>query len=434
MFRKILVACRGTMAVRVMRACWDLKVKTVAVYQGPDRTSLHVRVADQGVELKSDAAYEDAQLMVQIALEHGAEAIHPGCGPLAEKPELALACERAGLKLIGPPAAVLAGLQDRPAMLQRARMAGLRVLDPALAQAMSVQPHRQITVQVLADRLGTVVNLGDRDGSLQFRGRKLVEESPSPALDAEQRASVLRQASAIARIFHYLNTASIQFVIDQKGEIFFSGIRPCLTLEHAASEMVTRIDIVRQQLRIAAGEPLSVKQEDATPHGCAIQCHLQAEDPWNNLSPAPGSLVCVRLPGGSNVRLDTYIHAECHVPALQDPTLGVLTVWAENRDDCVRKLRGALKEFSISGLPTNLPLHQRILNHPEFISGQYRPDFVDCALQGACGDDANLRDTAVATALLFARRKNGKQPSTPDRLRSGWHRLSRRLPSTMRDQ
>lgn len=493
MFKKILIANRGEIAVRVIRACRDLGIETVALYEGSDISSLHVRLASEAVRLTSSLGYMDSEQVLKIALESGAEAIHPGYGFLAEEHEFVRACEAAGIVFIGPPSDVVAATRDSIGALDRVRAAGFPTprylpqsygpadIDAARAQAetlgypiiikaarggrgrgtrfvteanklehairqaqaeakavygddrvyleQAIVPARQIEVQILGDHAGNLIHLGDRDGSIQRHSQKLIAEAPVFGLTPEQHAQLWQMGLDIARLFQFRSAGSVEFVVDQAGRFYFTEVKARIQLEHPVAEKVTQVDIVREQIRIAAGETLSLRQDQVQIHGCAMQCRINAEDPWNHFMPSPGRLDRFRIPGGPNVRVDTYAYAGCDIPVGYDPILAKLIVWGETRAECIERMQRALQEFTIRGVRTTLPLYQRVLQDPEFIAGGCTTDFLEHPLYQPELNEVELRDMAIAVAVAYATRNLVVRPVTPERLQSGWHRGSRRLPS-----
>lgn len=493
MFNKILIANRGEIAVRIIRACRDLGIETVALYEDSDISSLHVRLASEAVRLNSRLGYMDQALVLKIALESGAEAIHPGYGFLAEEPTFVKACEDAGIVFIGPPSEVVAATRNNILARDRVKAAGFPtpvyssesychteldtvrqqaaalgfpiiikacrggrgrgtrfVTDPnklehatrqAQAEAKAVYgddrvylerailPARQIEVQVLGDHAGNLIHLGDRDGSIQRHSQKLVAEAPVFGLTPEQHEQLWHMGLEIARLFNFRGVGTIEFVVDQEANFYFTEIKSRIQLEHPVTEKVTQLDIVREQIRIAAGELLSLRQDEVQIRGCAMQCRINAEDPWNHFMPSPGRLDRFRIPGGPNVRVDTYAYAGCDIPVGYDPILAKLIVWGETRTECIERMQRALQEFTIRGVRTTLPLYQRVLHDPDFIAGGCTTDFLERPLHEPGSDELELRDMAVAVAVAFASRNLVVRPVIPERLQSGWHRGSRRLPS-----
>jgi acetyl/propionyl-CoA carboxylase alpha subunit len=493
MFKKVLIANRGEIAVRIVRACRDLGIDTVALYDASDRGSLHVRLADECVSLRSDLGYMDQDEVLWIARDTGAEAIHPGYGFLAERADFAQACDEAGIAFVGPPSDVLASLYNKLVSLQRAKEAGFAVapfseslydgddLGPLAAEAdrlgypvviksvvggrsrgtrlarsadalealvrqvqadgqlvfgdrrvfleKAILPSRHVEVQVLGDHHGNLIHLGDRDGSIQRNNQKVVEETPAPYLTQSQREQLWRMSVEIAQLFGCRSACTVEFLLDPNGQFYFTEIKPRIQVEHPLSEMVSMVDIVKEQLRIATGQKLIYKQSDIRLRGWAMQCRVNAEDPWNNFLPSPGHIRRFRLPSGPYVRVDTYAYTGCDVPLRYDPFVANVAVWGENRVECLWRMRRTIEDFAISGIQTNLPLIQRILYDPEFLGGEYTTEFARHRLQQAPATEAELRDLAVAAAIAYVRRTQSSRPTVPERTLSGWHRDSRRLPS-----
>lgn len=491
MFRKLLVANRGEIAVRVIRACRDLGIWTVALYDESDRGSLHVRLADEALNLESPAGYLDGGQIIDLARRAGAEAIHPGYGFLAEESQFARACEEAGVVFVGPPSEVVLAAREKIPAQERVRAAGFKTplhssvsfgledqelieleagelgfplvikscsggrgratrlvrtpdaLPAAVRQARTeaqiafgdqrlflekaVLPGHYVEVQIIGDGPGNLIHLGEREGSIQRHNQKLVAESPSPSLTGEQRARLHQAALDIARLFQYRNVGTVEFLMDDQGEFYFTEIKARVQVEHPVTEMVSRVDLVKEQVRIAAGLPLALRQEDVRLEGWAMQCRINAEDPWNNFLPSPGKLRRFRLPGGPGVRVDTYGYSGCEVPVRYDPILAKVVVWGEDRAECVRRMRRALQDFAITGLNTNLPYYQAILEDPDFIAGDYTTEFLRRPLLGRATPQADLRDLAVAAAIAYLTRHSAGQPIMPERLQQGWHRGNRRL-------
>ncbi len=495
MFKKVLVANRGEIAVRIIRACRDMGIETVALYSGNDRNSLHVRIADECMAVKSELRYGDAEEVLEIARRTGADAIHPGYGFLAEEPEFARACAEAGITFIGPKPEVLEALRNKIQAMETVRRAGFNVpaysetavpgsdterlaamaddlgyplvvksnrggrgrgsrvihsqaemkqrLAVAEAEAQriygndllylerAIEPSYYVAVQVLADTQGNIIHLGEREGSVLLHNQKLIEESPAPCLGDEQRTRLWQAALEIARLFAYENAGTVEFIVDREGRFYFTEMKGRIQIEHPVSEMVSDVDIVREQICIAAGDPLSRRQEDVELRGHAMQCRINAEDPWNRYLPSPGELRRFRLPGGLHVRVDTYGYVGCRVPVRFDPLLANVVVWGQTRAECLQRMRRALEDFKIVGVQTNLPLHIHILNTPEFVAGNcdISHTLTEREFTARQGLPDFRRDLAAAAAVAFVLRREGAKPTTPARLSSGWHRSSRRLPS-----
>ncbi len=498
MFKKVLIANRGEIAVRILRACREMGIATLALYHPNDRGSLHVRLADEALPLQTPGGFVDQETILRIARRKGADAIHPGYGFLAEQAGFVYRCEEAGITFIGPPAEVVEITTNKIETLERARQAGFptpphsslvftRPDMPALfaeAEALgyplvvkscwggrgrgerlvwaperleravraaqtesqavygdravylekAILPAHQIGVQIVADRFGQRIHLGEREGSLLYGNQKVVEEAPAPGLTDAQRQEICQTALALAELFQYQNVGTVEFLIDAEQRFYFSEIKPRIQVVHPLAEALSRVDLVRQQIRLADGQPLELTQADVRLEGWAMQCRLSAEDPWRQYLPNPGHLHMVRLPGGPGVRVDTYVYCGCYIPAEYDPLVAKLVVWGPDRDTCRARLRQALRECNLTGTPTNLPLVQRIIEQPEFIDGTYTTEGI-LSLAGTDGDgaedalQARYRDLAAIIALAYQQQTQVRRPALPERLLGGWHRDSRRLPS-----
>lgn len=493
MFRKILIANRGEIAVRILRACRSLGVSTLALYQPDDRGSLHVRLADECVELRSQSGFLDQDEILRIAQENGADAVHPGYGFLAEREDFIRQCSLAGVTFIGPPAQVVERTRQKILAMQRAEAAGFltpdhsvtlftdidraaiieetnrlgfplvvkscrggrgrgerlvwspdrleKALHDAQTEAQAVYgdrrvyleklilPAHQIGVQIVGDKLGQMIHLGEREGSLRYGNQKLIEETPAPCLSPAQRHELWQAALELARLFDFQNVGTVEFVVDQAGQFYFTEIKPRIQIEHPLSEIVSGVDLVREQIQIAAGEPLSIKQENVRLEGWAMQCRISAEDPWRQYMPNPGYLHMVRLPGGPGVRVDTYVYSGCYIPAEYDPLVAKLIIWGDERQQCLLRMRQALHECQLTGTPTNLPLIQRILGQPGFIEGRYTTELLPAPMdEEASLEEEHYRNLAAIAAVAYLRQRQSTHPVMPERLLSGWHRESRRLP------
>jgi acetyl-CoA carboxylase biotin carboxylase subunit len=488
MFNKILIANRGEIAVRIIQTCREMGIATLAVYEAADRGSLHVRLADEAAEIDG---FLQPELLIKIAKENHADAIHPGYGFLAEIPAFIRACEDAGITFIGTPADVLEAVYPKLNALARAQQAGIRTVthSPAAYDATDIDalnaeaeklgfplvlkscsggrgpgeriartasrleeavrsaqaeafaffgnrciylekailPAHQVGVQILADQHGNIVHLGEREGSLLYGNRKLIEESPAPSLNQAQREQIWHCAIEIARLFNFVGAGTVEFLVDKDGNAYFTEIKARIQTEHPITELRTRLDLIREQIRIAAGEPLSVIQESIPLAGWAMLCRINAEDPQNRFMPSPGKLKRVRLPSGMNVRVDTYVDSGTEIPSAYDPLIAKLSVWGSDRDSCLRRLQRALGEFLLEGTPNNLPYLMRIVHAPAFIQGEYSTD-APTKLMRDDTTETTLRDLAAAAAVLYLRRNLVSRPVTPIRVHSGWHRDSRRLP------
>ena len=478
MFRKILIANRGEIAVRVARACRELNVSPVAVYSEADAAALHVRVSDEAYLLgpaTSAESYLKSERIIEVALACGAEAIHPGYGFLSEKAEFARAVERAGLTFIGPPAdamelmgsktnarraALAAGAPvvpgtteplssfddaretasrlGYPVMLKAAAGGGgkgMRLVaaegglqsafDAARSEAAAafgdssvylekaVERPRHVEIQVFADRHGQIVHLGERECSIQRRHQKVVEECPSPINDPALRARMGEAALKIARAANYVGAGTVEFLVsDVTRDFYFLEMNTRLQVEHPVTELVTGIDLVREQITVAAGARLSFTQEDVGFRGHAIECRVYAEDPENNFLPSPGRITSLRVPAGPGVRDDGGVYAGAEVSIHYDPMISKLAVWGRTRAEAVDRLRRALDEYSVGGIKTTLPFFREIVRDEEFVAGLIDTGFIprffarrDAARAadadaGRADADETARDLAVIAAAL----------------------------------
>lgn len=492
MFNKILIANRGEIAVRIIRTCRDMGIQPVALYEAADRGSLHVRLAGECVLLQSAHGYLDHEAIVQIALKMGVEAIHPGYGFLAESLEFVEACQQAGVVFIGPPPEVMRAQQNKIDILERVKAIGLPTvaysartfdvreidalraeadqlgypivikstrggrgrgaytahtasqLDRALRRAQAeaqiiyggtrfylekfITPAHMLGVQVLADDHGHVIHLGEREGSLIRGNQKMIEEAPAPCMTPHQRERLWQAALEIAQAVGMRGVGTVEFMSDLEGRFFFTEIKPRIQIEHAVTEMISSVDIVREQIRIAAGEPLSFTQAAVQLNGHAISCRITAEDPWRHYMPSPGTLRRVRLPTGHGVRVDTYAYSGCAVPAQYDPIVAKVITWGHDRMESLHRMQRALGELALIGVATTLPIHQVIVHHPEFLAADYHTESLRRDMPEDRLPPEQARDLAIAAAVAYVRRDLAGQPSVPERLQSGWHRSSRRLP------
>jgi pyruvate carboxylase subunit A len=440
MIKKVLVANRGEIAIRVMRACRELGLASVAVYSEADANALFAKYADEAFMIGAAHAadsYLSIDKIVRAALECGADAVHPGYGFLSQNPTFAYACERAGLKFIGPSSGVLELMGNKIAARREMKKAGVPTvpgtegnvsnmgeltaaareigfpiiikpsgggggigmtvvnseheLQHALESATSIanstfglsevyverylpQP-RHIEFQIMADKHGNVVHLGERECSIQRRYQKLVEESPSPALTPELRRSMGRIAVKAAKWVNYEGAGTIEFLFSE-GKFYFLEANTRIQVEHAATEMVTGVDIVKEQITIADGQPLGFNQRDIRQNGWAIECRINAEDPANNFAPSPGKLRHYRSPGGIGVRVDSGVHTSYSIPPVYDPMISKLVVWGRDRQEAILRMRRALYEYIIMGVKTNIPFHKAVMENPRFVSGELTTHFI----------------------------------------------------------
>jgi acetyl-CoA carboxylase biotin carboxylase subunit len=442
MFDKILIANRGEIAVRIIRACKELGIRTVAVYSKGDTDCLHVQLADEAIcigEAPSKESYLKIDRIISAAEVGDVEAIHPGYGFLAENAHFAEVCEGCNIKFIGPSSAAIKAMGDKIAARETMRKAGVQVVpgsdgpvdsegdalkvarkigypvivkaagggggrgmrvahnDPSLVtgyhmaraeaerafgnSAVYIEKYienpRHIEFQILADRKGNIVHLGERDCSLQRRHQKLVEESPSPALTNDLRKKMGKAAIKAAEAVKYTNAGTVEFLLNPEGGFYFIEMNTRVQVEHPVTEEVTGIDIVEEQLRIAAGEELGYDQKDVQFNNCAIECRINAEDPFNGFQSCPGRIEFLHVPGGHGVRVDTHVYGGYTIPPHYDSLIAKLICYGRDRRTALDRMSRALDEFIIRGIKTTLPLHQLILKDPNFRRGRYTTSFID---------------------------------------------------------
>ena len=441
MFKKILIANRGEIALRVIYACRELGIATVAVYSEADEHALHVRFADQEICIgppRPIDSYLNVPAIITAAEVTGADAIHPGYGFLSESGYLAEAAEACGIKFIGPPPAVLRligdksqarramkraglpvlpGTEEPPETLDRALKAARKLGYPLIVKASAggggrgmrivrkvhelehawktagqeaqaafgdgrlyleryVEAPRHIEFQVLADQRGHVVHLGERECSIQRRHQKLIEECPSPVLTARQRRKLGGLVTDAAAAVGYQNAGTFEFLMDGDGEFYFLEANARLQVEHPVTEMVTGVDIVKEQIRVAADQPLSVRQQDVTWSGHAIECRINAESPVT-FRPSPGVVKVFSIPGGPGIRIDTAVHADCTIPPYYDSLVAKVIAHGVDRAEATARMRRALAMTVIEGIETSVPLHLRILAEEDFQNGKLSTAFMD---------------------------------------------------------
>ncbi|MFN7934379.1 MAG: acetyl-CoA carboxylase biotin carboxylase subunit [Bryobacteraceae bacterium] len=493
MFRKVLVANRGEIALRVIRALREMGIASVAVYSDADRNSLAVRMADEAVRLgpaPSAESYLRMDRILEAAAATGAEAIHPGYGFLSENDAFAAACESAGVKFIGPSAAAIRAVGSKTAARQVAKAAGAPIVPgiedpvssvdearrvareigyPVLLKAVSggggkgmrrvdreadleaalrdasseaersfrnaevyieklVLEPRHIEIQVLGDEHGHMIHLGERECSLQRRHQKVIEESPSPVMmqHPELRHAMGEAALKVARAAGYYNAGTCEFLVDANRNFYFLEMNTRLQVEHPVTELVTVLDLVEWQLRIASGERLTLQQEDIQWRGWAIECRVYAEDPAADFMPSPGRIESVREPSGPGIRLDSAVYAGMTVPMEYDPLLAKLAVWASSRGRAIERMRRAISEYRIGGIKTNLEFFDRVLADAEFRTGSfhtnYIPEFFARAGRSVPPTEEEMAAATAIAAFHEAKRKPvaaGK--TTESRWRSAHH-------------
>jgi acetyl-CoA carboxylase biotin carboxylase subunit len=441
MFKKILIANRGEIALRVICACRELGIKTVAVYSEADENSLHVRFADEDVCIgpaRSADSYLNVPAVLSAAEITGADAIHPGYGFLSESAYLAEVCEACHIKFIGPAPNVIRLLGDKAKARRAMKKAGVPILPgsdgpvdgeekalkvakdlgyPVIIKAVAggggrgmrvirapselgkslktaqreaeaafgvgdvyiekyVERPRHIEFQVLGDHHGAVVHLGERECSIQRRHQKLLEEGPSVAVTEKMRRKLGSAVVDAARAVQYTNAGTFEFLLDDKGNFYFLEVNTRIQVEHPVTEFITGVDIVKEQIRIAAGERLSFKQGDVTFTGHAIECRVNAEDP-DTFAPSPGTIQAFSVPGGPGVRVDTFAHSDCTIPPYYDSMIAKIIVHGRDRQEAIARMRRTLEMTVIDGIKTSIPLHLRILNEPDFVAGRLNTSFME---------------------------------------------------------
>ena len=501
MFQKILIANRGEIAARIIRACREMELATVAVFSEVDRTALHVRLADEAILIGPAPASESylcIERILDAARAAGADAIHPGYGFLSENPGFAAACQQAGLKFIGPSAAAMrlmgsktrarqamqasgvpvvpgtseplasaaqaravagqigypvmlkaaaggggkgmrlvSAAEELPAALERAEHEALNAFgDSAVYIEKAIEGPRHVEVQILADEHGQVIHLGERECTLQRRHQKVLEETPSPCV--EQRPEVRERLTAAAvqaaRAAGYSNAGTVEFLMDSAHNFFFLEMNARLQVEHPVTEMVTGLDLVREQIRIAAGEPLAYRQSDIRPQGNAMECRIYAEDPENNFFPSPGRISALERPSGPYIRVDSGAYEGWTVPVDYDPLIAKLVAWAPTREQVIARLRGALREYHVGGIKTTIGFFQSVLADEEFRRGSFDTGFIGRWLENrrsAGAAPAEHEKVAILAAgmhfLSNGKPREGGRPAET----SAWKLLGKR--STLRE-
>ena len=445
MFKKILIANRGEIAVRIIRACKEMDILTVAIYSTADQNALHVQLADEAVCVggpKSADSYLNKEAIITAAVETGCQAIHPGFGFLSENSDFAKLVETCGLKFIGPKGDVIDALGNKSKAREMMIEAGVPVVPgsngsvntyeelkevvneigyPVLIKASAggggrgmrkafsedelenafmtakaeakacfgdddmyveklVLNPKHIEFQILADEHGNVIHLGERDCSIQRRNQKMIEEASCKALDSSLRLKMGESAVKAAQGAGYINAGTVEFVLDEHNNYYFIEMNTRIQVEHPITEMVTGIDLIKQQIRIASGLPLSFKQEDITLQGHSIECRINAEDPFHNFRPCPGQVNFMHLPGGPGVRVDTMLYTGYTLPTQYDSMVAKVIVHAPTRLEAIKRMRRALSELVIEGITTNQTLQFYILHQPDYIKGHFNTSFIETHL------------------------------------------------------
>jgi acetyl-CoA carboxylase biotin carboxylase subunit len=451
MFEKILVANRGEIAVRIIRACKELNVRSVAVYSEPDANSMHVQMADEAICIGKGASadsYLRIDRIISAAEITDVDAIHPGYGFLSENAHFADVCESCNIRFIGPSSRAMNALEDKAVSRTLAKKAGVptppgsegiveneqdalstarRIGYPVMIKAVAggggrgmrvahndislvkgyhtsrseadkafgnsgvyieklIENPHHIEFQILADNRGNIIHLGERDCSIQRRNQKIVEETPSPLIEnkfKDLRKKMGRAAVRIAEVAHYTNAGTVEFIVDDQGNFYFLEVNKRIQVEHPITEEVTGYDLVKLQIMIAMGEPLKISEKDVNFRGHAIECRINAEDPFDDFRPCPGRIEMYYAPGGRGVRVDSHAYAGYTIPPYYDSMIGKLITFGKDRREAMDKMSRALSEYMITGIKTTIPFEQAILQDPNFRRGVYSTNFVEMLLGGA---------------------------------------------------
>jgi len=498
MFKKILIANRGEIAVRIIRSCRELNIQTVAVYSDADRHSLHVRYADEAYHLgpsKASESYLRSDKILEIARKCGADAIHPGYGFLAERADFSQACQDQGISFIGPKPSSISAMGDKQVARETVSKAGVPVVPgtegqgdltdkallkiapeigfpllikpsaggggkgmrevanikemPGLLTASRreaessfgdgniyleklIQGARHIEIQILADQHGNVIHLGERECSIQRRHQKLLEEAPSPFIGDDQalRDKMGEVAVQAARAVDYINAGTIEFLVNANKEYYFLEMNTRLQVEHPVTEAVTGIDIVKEQIRIAAGLSLQHKQEDIIFKGWAMECRINAEDPFRDFIPSTGLITQSILPAGPGIRIDTGVYSGFEISPYYDALISKLIVHEETREETITRMKRALDEYRVLGIRTNIPFHQALLENTNFLAGEFNTQFIQDGNLPVSDTsmDQSLPEIAALTAVLATHKRTQRSAVSMQRGRrdtSNWKWISR---------
>jgi len=464
-FEKVLIANRGEIAVRVIRACRELGIRTVAIFSDVDRNALHVRHADEAYLLgpaPATESYLNADRIMEIAKQAGVQAIHPGYGFMSENASFAQRCSDEGLVFIGPKPDTIESMGDKVIARQRMQAAGVPLvpgttekltdqeamdfareiglpvmvkataggggkgmrlvredseLESSIQRARSearasfgddsiyvekfVDEPRHIEIQILGDSHGNAIHLFERECSIQRRHQKVIEEAPANRMPEELRQEMGRAAVAAAKAVNYEGAGTCEFLVDSQFKFYFLEMNTRVQVEHAITEMITNVDIVKRGIRIAAGEPIGIAQEDVSISGWSIEARIYAEDPEQNFRPSPGAILAYRPPGGPGVRNDSGVYPGAEVPVNYDPMVSKLVTWGRDRDEAIGRMRRALREFVIKGIKTSIPFHRVVMEHPKFLEGHYDTGFIDSEIlpSGATALPPNQEEKDIAIML-----------------------------------
>jgi len=471
MFKRVLIANRGEIAVRVIRACRELGLETVAVYSDADRSALHVQYADYAVHIgpsPSSESYLVIPKIIEAAKKTGADAIHPGYGFLSERAPFARACKEAEITFIGPTPEAIEKMGDKVTARQLMQKAGVPVVPgtdvlgnedevikaaerigfPVMFKASAggggkgmrlvhskdevvsalrgvrseakssfgddrmymekfVEKPRHVEVQVMGDSFGNIIHLYERECSLQRRHQKVIEESPSMAINQKVREEMGRVAVEAAKAVNYVGAGTIEFLVDPKQNFYFLEMNTRIQVEHPVTELVTGVDLVKLQIEIAAGERMPLKQEDVQQRGWAVECRIYAEDPRREFFPSPGKIQILRTPGGNGIRDDSGVYEGWEVPIYYDPMISKLCAYGRTRNEAIQRMLRALQEYTVEGIITNIPFHRWALKHPRFIAGDLDTGFIPQEFKGLSFDeDALHQEVILAAAALDAYHKD----------------------------
>jgi len=474
MFKKILIANRGEIALRIIRACKELGVKTVAVYSDADRDSLHVQFADESHCIgpgQPSQSYLDIKKIIEVAKTVKAGAVHPGYGFLAQIPAFAETCESNNIEFIGPPSHVLKEMGNKLQARKTMTRAGVRIIPgsmraiknekeivrvardlgyPILIKAVyggggrgmraahnesevhqakelvqleaeasfgnseiyvekKLTDPRHIEFQILADKKGNVIHLGERECSVQRKYQKLIEETPSPMMTQKLRRIMGATAIRATKAINYTNAGTVEFLVDKDDNFYFLEMNTRLQVEHLITEMATGIDIVKEQIRIAAGQNLAYKQDEIILRGHAINCRINSEDPYKDFTPCLGTITSYRAPSGPGVRVDSALYAGYNVPIFYDSLIAKLAAWGTTRDEAISRLKNALEEYQIEGIETTIPLHRKILDDDSFRRGEINTNFVQERIGSQLTEELEREEIAALLAALAASQKHGQE-------------------------
>ena len=442
MFKKILIANRGEIAVRIIRACHEMGIKVVAIYSETDKDAMHVKLSDEAYCIGKTAVkdtYLNVQNILSVAIHTKAEAIHPGYGFLSENTDFAKMCEQFGITFIGPNPDIISKIGDKSNAKDTIKSAGVPTIPgsdgeiehieeaidiaknigyPVIVKASAggggkgmrvvnsedelissietaqkeaqnyfgnpmvyiekyLEYTRHVEIQLVGDNYGNVVHLGERDCSIQRRHQKLVEESPSPALNEELRNAMGQSAVRVAKAINYNSVGTVEFLLDEDNNFYFMEMNTRIQVEHGVSEMITGIDLLKEQIAIAAGEKLSFTQDDVKINGCAIECRINAEDPAMNFIPTPGKINNYIAPGGIGIRIDSAVYTGYVIPPFYDSMVSKVIAWGRTREEAISRMKRALDEFVIDGVKTTIPFHKKLMDNETFRKGNFNTKFLE---------------------------------------------------------